>query len=80
VQTAGGPVVLASDAAHFYEEQELRRPFAICADVVAAVRAFDVLRELTEDGRHPWLPGHDPRVTERFASSASDPAGLTVGP
>jgi glyoxylase-like metal-dependent hydrolase (beta-lactamase superfamily II) len=78
VQTASGPVILASDAAHFYEEQELRRPFAICADVVAAVRALDALRELTEDGRHPWLAGHDPQVMERFARSASDPAGLTV--
>jgi glyoxylase-like metal-dependent hydrolase (beta-lactamase superfamily II) len=80
VQTARGPVILASDAAHFYEEQERRRPFAICADLVAAVRAFDVLRELTEDGRHPWLAGHDPQVMERFAASASDPTGLTVQP
>ena len=78
VQTAAGPVILASDAFHFYEEYELRRPFAICADLVGALRAFDVLRELSGDGRAPMLAGHDPLVMERFARSASDPAGLTV--
>ena len=78
VQTAAGPVILASDAFHFYEEYELRRPFAICADLVGALRAFDVLRELSRDGSAPMLAGHDPQVMERFARSASDPAGLTV--
>ena len=78
VATAEGPVVLASDAFHFYEEYELRRPFAICADLVGALRAFDVLRELSGDGRAPMLAGHDPQVMERFARSAGDPAGLTV--
>ena len=78
VQTAAGPVILASDAFHFYEEYELRRPFAICADLVGALRAFDVLRELSEDGRHPMVAGHDPQVMERFAPWPGDPAGLTV--
>lgn len=78
VRTAAGPVILASDAFHFYEEYELRRPFAVCADLVGALRAFDVLRELSGDGRHAMLAGHDPQVMERFGRSASDPAGLTV--
>jgi glyoxylase-like metal-dependent hydrolase (beta-lactamase superfamily II) len=78
VETAAGPVILASDAFHFYEEYELRRPFAICADLVGALRAFDVLRELSQDGRHPIVAGHDPLVMERFPRWAGDPAGLTV--
>jgi hypothetical protein len=78
VDTAAGPVILASDAFHFYEEYELRRPFAICADLVGALRAFDVLRELSHDGRHPIVAGHDPLVMERFPRWAGDPAGLTV--
>ena len=53
VQTKDGPVVLASDAFHFYEEYELRRPFAICADLVGALRAFDVLRELSRRRARP---------------------------
>jgi hypothetical protein len=45
---------------------------------VGALRAFDVLRELSRDGSAPMLAGHDPQVMERFARSASDPTGLTV--
>jgi len=78
VETATGPVVLASDAFHFYEEYELRRPFAICADLVGALRAFDAVRELSGDGRATLVAGHDPQVTERFAPDPGDPAGLTV--
>ncbi len=65
VHTAHGPLVLASDASHFYENFEARKPFVIVADVEKMLRGFDRLRELAgTDGR--IVPGHDPLVLTRF--------------
>jgi glyoxylase-like metal-dependent hydrolase (beta-lactamase superfamily II) len=68
VETGASPVVLASDAVHFYEELERDRPFAVVADLEAMYRAYDVLRGLAADRGAVVLPGHDPRVMERFPS------------
>lgn len=57
-----GDVVLASDAIHFYEEQRLQRPFAVMASLVEMYRAYDLIGELGS----VVVPGHDPRVMERF--------------
>lgn len=65
VETAHGPVVLASDAAHYYENYELRKPFPIVADVPEMLRGFDRLRVLAGEGG-TIVPGHDPLVRERF--------------
>ncbi|GLW06662.1 MBL fold metallo-hydrolase [Microtetraspora sp. NBRC 13810] len=62
----GGQVVLASDAAHYYEELELDRPFAFTADLEAAYRAFDLLKEITAGPGRVLVPGHDPEVMRRF--------------
>ena len=40
VETARGPVVLASDAVHYYEELELERPFEILVDLDAMGAAY----------------------------------------
>jgi glyoxylase-like metal-dependent hydrolase (beta-lactamase superfamily II) len=65
VETALGAVVLASDAAHFYENLERNRPFAILESVSGSLAAFDEARRLAAE---PALviPGHDPAVLERF--------------
>jgi glyoxylase-like metal-dependent hydrolase (beta-lactamase superfamily II) len=78
VQTPSGPAIVASDAFHFYEEFERRRPFIACADLVGALRALDAVDELSDQGRRPLLAGHDPLVMERFSQSDADSAGLTV--
>jgi glyoxylase-like metal-dependent hydrolase (beta-lactamase superfamily II) len=66
VETGGRPVVLASDAVHLYEELDLDRPFAVIADLEAMYHAYDVLRALGEQRGAVIVPGHDPRVMERF--------------
>jgi glyoxylase-like metal-dependent hydrolase (beta-lactamase superfamily II) len=66
VETAGKPVVLASDAAHFYEELEHDRPFGIVVNLVEMYRAYELLRQLRRDLGAVVVPGHDPRVTEQF--------------
>jgi glyoxylase-like metal-dependent hydrolase (beta-lactamase superfamily II) len=65
VETAQGPVVLASDATHFYENFERRRPYAILESVAGSLDAFDELSRLAGPAGLV-VPGHDPAVLERF--------------
>lgn len=65
VQTARGPVVLASDAIHFWANLTRATPFPVVADVVAYLEALRRLRRLAPSLDH-IIPGHDPGVLERF--------------
>ena len=68
VETAAGPVVLASDACHFYENLSADRPSPIVHSTPAAYAAFDRVRELAApDG--VVIPGHDPEVIERVPAA-----------
>lgn len=76
VDTADGPLVLASDSCPLYENQEADAPFGILTDVPDSLAAFDRIAELTGDSGHV-VPGHDPAVLTRFEPvPGSD--GLTV--
>jgi glyoxylase-like metal-dependent hydrolase (beta-lactamase superfamily II) len=55
-------LVLASDAVHFYEELEQRRPFWVFTDLAAMRASYEVL----EAAGGVIVPGHDPLVMERF--------------
>jgi glyoxylase-like metal-dependent hydrolase (beta-lactamase superfamily II) len=63
VRTAAGPVVLASDAAHFHENLTADHPPPILHSVPDVHAAFDRLVELA-GGDGLVVPGHDPRVIE----------------
>jgi glyoxylase-like metal-dependent hydrolase (beta-lactamase superfamily II) len=65
VQTERGPVVLASDAIHFWANLQRETPFPIVADVVAYLEALRRLRTLAPSIDH-IIPGHDPGVLQRF--------------
>lgn len=71
VATAAGPVVLASDAVHYYEELERDRPFATVADLPGMYAAFDQIRELAQTPGTRVVAGHDPLVAERFDSAGT---------
>ena len=77
VATAGGQVVLASDAVHYYEELERDRPFSIVASIADMYAAFDQIRELANGGARV-VAGHDPLVAERFGHSADPPGVITI--
>ncbi|MEN5073172.1 N-acyl homoserine lactonase family protein [Isoptericola cucumis] len=63
--TDDGLVVLASDASHFYANYENDHPYGVVYHLEDMHLAFDRLRELAgTDG--VVVPGHDPRVAERF--------------
>jgi len=70
VQTAGGVVVLASDAAHLYENLEADRPTWIVHSLPDMYDAFDRVRELAGDGG-VIVPGHDPEVVRRFPAAGT---------
>lgn len=68
VATARGPVVLASDCAHYYENVLDYRPFIIVHDVEATLRGYDRLRALAASLDHV-IPGHDPLVMARYPAA-----------
>jgi glyoxylase-like metal-dependent hydrolase (beta-lactamase superfamily II) len=71
VQTARGPVVLASDAAHFYANWQQRRPFPIVENVTAYLEAYRIIESLAASADHV-IPGHDPLVIRRYPRSRAD--------
>jgi glyoxylase-like metal-dependent hydrolase (beta-lactamase superfamily II) len=78
VNGTSGPVVLASDAAHYYEELERDRPFAILVDLVGMYEGYETVRALAAGYGAPIVPGHDPVVMERFPALAGATAPLGV--
>ena len=78
VQTGGGPVVIASDAVHFYANLEEDRPFAIVHSLPDMYAAFDRVRVLADGDDARIVPGHDPLVLERHPPPRADLAGLAA--
>lgn len=80
VRTQSGWLVLASDAAHFYENVQARKPFPIVVDLQDMLDGFATLERLATT---PELivPGHDPLVMHRFATDkAAHIVRLDLGP
>ncbi len=71
VRTVAGWLVLASDAAHYYENFVARKPFPIVVDLQDMLDGFDTLHRLASA---PTLivPGHDPLVRRYFPSDIAD--------
>ncbi len=66
VETARGPVVLASDAIHFWANLERETPFPVVADVPAYLESLRALRTLAPSPSITSFPGHDPRCWRVF--------------
>lgn len=58
-------VVLASDAAHLYDEIDELMLFGTFTDAVGMYRSYGELRTFAEHG-FTVVPGHDPAVMQRF--------------
>jgi glyoxylase-like metal-dependent hydrolase (beta-lactamase superfamily II) len=71
-----GPVILASDAIHYYEELEQDRPFAVLDSLSAMYQGYAQIRQwLLDEPAAVVIPGHDPDVMSRFAPvDPSDPS------
>lgn len=80
VRTQAGWLVLASDAAHFYENLWLRKPFPIVVDLQDMLDGFGRLERLASS-RDLVVPGHDPLVRRLFpAGPAAHVTRLDPGP
>ncbi|OZA90873.1 MAG: MBL fold hydrolase [Azorhizobium sp. 39-67-5] len=76
VETQRGPVVLASDAAHFHANMEQQNPFPIFFDLGDLARGWGLARRLA-GAEDRVVPGHDPMVRALYpAVDGSD--GETV--
>lgn len=65
VDTARGPILLASDVSHFYANVEDDNPFSLTIDVGQSLDSYRRMRRLVAGDSH-IIPGHDPRVSEIY--------------
>jgi glyoxylase-like metal-dependent hydrolase (beta-lactamase superfamily II) len=77
VATEQGWLVLASDATHYYENIEQRRPFAIAFDVDTMLAGFARIEQLA-GGPDMYIPGHDPEVLERYDPVSHELEGIAA--
>jgi len=81
VETARGPVVLASDAAHYYGNLHRRSPFPIVYNIGDMCLGWETVERLAG---HPdrVIPGHDPVVADIYprASDKVDAFALHLKP
>jgi glyoxylase-like metal-dependent hydrolase (beta-lactamase superfamily II) len=72
VNTARGPLVLASDSVHFNETRARAAPFPIVVDLAATLEGYRICTELAGGDETLIIPGHDPDVLRLWP--AYDPA------
>jgi len=65
VETARGPVILTSDASHFYRNVEKRQPVQIITSLPEMLQAFETIDALAGAPKL-IVAGHDPLVADRF--------------
>ncbi|MFG1221307.1 N-acyl homoserine lactonase family protein [Xanthobacter autotrophicus DSM 597] len=77
VETARGPLVLASDASHFYANMQDGLPFPIVFNVGDMAAGWGRARVLANGHEEMIVPGHDPRVRALYPAVEGS-AGETV--
>lgn len=81
VETERGPVVLASDASHYYANMQRKNPFPIVYNIGDMMDGWNTLERLAG---HPdrVIPGHDPLVRELYPrmSGGADAVALHKAP
>jgi glyoxylase-like metal-dependent hydrolase (beta-lactamase superfamily II) len=78
VRAADRPLLLASDAAHFYEQLEHEWPFFAFTDLGEMRRALALINKLAADFGATVVPGHDARTREQFPALPGSAAGVAV--
>ncbi|WP_417209709.1 N-acyl homoserine lactonase family protein [Antarctobacter sp.] len=65
VNTPRGPVLLASDATHYFANVLNMKPFNLTVDSVATLDSYRRLMALS-GGAHRLIPGHDPKIRNLY--------------
>ncbi len=66
VNTERGPVILATDAIHFWQEVEKERAFLIFHDLRKMLAGYRKLNAMAGGDMGRLLPGHDPLIRQRY--------------
>ena len=77
VSTRRGRVILASDAAHFFQNITRGLSFPIVADVAQNLESHERLLRLAESADHV-IPGHDPLVLELYPKAEGDDGSVVL--
>lgn len=77
VWTKRGWVVIASDAAHLYDNMSLGLPFPAVFNVADMMEGHRLVRQLASSPDHV-IPGHDPKVMALYPPPSPDLEGLVV--
>lgn len=77
VHTARGWVVLASDAAHYYESIADGTPFMTHDNMSQMLDGYRRLSALAPSDAHV-VPGHDPQVLARYPAPSAELAGIVA--
>jgi glyoxylase-like metal-dependent hydrolase (beta-lactamase superfamily II) len=75
VVTATGPVVLASDASHFYENFEKGKVFPVTVDIADVLAGYGRIVALAGSPARV-VPGHDPLVLQRYPALSAATEGI----
>jgi glyoxylase-like metal-dependent hydrolase (beta-lactamase superfamily II) len=67
VMTPRGPILLASDASHYYANFLLRAPFVLTVDVPDTLDSYDRMLQIAGSPDR-IIPGHDPKVRRIYPS------------
>lgn len=77
VHTQRGWIVVASDASHYYENLQRRRPYPAAHHVEEMLESFDKVMKLAGDVEHV-IPGHDPVVMQIYPAARTGLEGRIV--
>ena len=77
VPTARGPVVVASDAMHYYANASRRNPFPVLVNVHDYLKASQAIYRLAPSPEHV-VAGHDPLVFQIYAAPSPQLEGIAV--
>ncbi|HKK28938.1 MAG TPA: N-acyl homoserine lactonase family protein [Alphaproteobacteria bacterium] len=77
VETTRGPVLLAADAAHYYESFMEERPFRTHVHMAGMLEGFRKLRQIATEVSL-IVPGHDPEVLRRYPAAGPGLEGMAV--
>ncbi|MBT5667828.1 MAG: N-acyl homoserine lactonase family protein, partial [Rhodospirillaceae bacterium] len=77
VNTKRGPVVVASDAAHYYESITDGSSFMNHESLFKMLEGFRRLRKLAPSDQH-IVPGHDPIVLQRYPAASPELEGIVA--
>lgn len=77
VWTKRGWVVLAADAAHYYENMEAPNPFPLVYNVGDMIDGYRTMALLADSPQH-IVPGHDPLVMEQYPAPFPEAEGIVI--